>query len=184
MNGLFFIILAYFLFRFGRVVMKMKKTIIVPTNTEEIVSIRNYPLKHVDFPTYSKQKWGILLYTLVLLFVCTMYVVGILIKQFDWTFYLLLFLPLSHSTNLLNIFVVLEDGILSGNRFISWKRIKSFQVVPIDKNHKYYGYEKEVNHTYELILKGTLLSVSVIVTSEELVEKLSKIIHEHIVSRE
>lgn len=184
MNLLFFIILSYFSFKFVQVLIKMKRNIVIPANAEEIVFIRNYPQKHVDFPTYSKQKWGIFIYALMVLFVFTMFLIGSLLNKFDWTFYLLLFLPLTHSYNLLNLFVVLEDGILSGNHFIAWRRIKSFQFVPIDVNHKYYGYEKEVNSGYELIIKGTLKSVSVIITSDEMREKLSKLLNEQIIRKD
>jgi hypothetical protein len=184
MNLLFFIILSYYSFKFVQVLVKMKRNVVIPANVEEIVSIRNYPQKHVDFPTYSKQKRGIFIYALMVLFVFTMSLIGSLINKFDWTFYLLLFLPLSQSYNLLNLFVVLEDGIISGNRFIAWRRIKSFNFVPIDVNHKYYGYEKEVNSGYEVIIKGTLLSVSVIITSDEMKERLSKLLNEHLIKKD
>ncbi|CAG9607594.1 hypothetical protein NEOCIP111885_01286 [Pseudoneobacillus rhizosphaerae] len=95
----------------------------------------------------------------------------------------MLLLLLTRSYNFLNLFLVFEDGILSGNRFITWRRIKSFHFVPIDVNHKYYGYEKEVNSGYELIIKGTLKSVSVIITSDEMRDKLSMLLNEHLIKK-
>lgn len=42
-----------------QVLVKMKRKVVIPANAEEIVFIRNYPQKHVDFPTYSRQKFDL-----------------------------------------------------------------------------------------------------------------------------
>jgi hypothetical protein len=77
------------------------------------------------------------------------------------------------------MFAVVDGGLLSGSRLIVWKKIKSFQFIPIDINHKYYGYSKEVNGGYELKVKGKIFSESCIVTSPEMKEKLTRILSEH-----
>ena len=77
------------------------------------------------------------------------------------------------------MFAVVDDGLLSGSRLIVWKKIKSFQFIPIDINHKYYGYSKEVNEGYELKIEGKIFSESCIVTSPEMKEKLTRILSEH-----
>jgi len=114
----------------------------------------------------------------MLLFVIAVFLFGILSDYFGWSFYLLFFLPLSYSYNLLNLFAIVEGGLLSGSRFIAWGQIKSFHFVPIDINHKYYGYSKEVNRGYELKVKAKFLSTSCIITSEEMKEKLSNVLSE------
>src|SRR5690606_26250731 len=114
------------------------------------------PQKTIDFPTYSKQKVGIILYFLMLLYLIVMFILGTVSRTIDWPFFFLLLLPLSYSHNFLNLFAIMDDGLISGSRFIAWKRIKSYHFVPIDANHKYYGFSKEVNSGYELEIKGKL----------------------------
>jgi hypothetical protein len=124
---------------------KMRKNKILPTTNEEIAAIRKYPRKVADAPTFSKQKVGIIIYLIVLVFVITMYLIGTFQVELDWSLFLLLFIPLINAYNLFNLFAVVEDGLLSGNRFIHWKKLKSFRFVPINFNHKYYGYADEIN---------------------------------------
>ncbi|MTW86641.1 hypothetical protein F3157_13370 [Virgibacillus dakarensis] len=119
----------------------MKQGIILPITEEEIVSIRRYPQKTVDFPIYSKQKAGIIAYSIILLFVVSVFLLGVFL---DWSFYLLMLIPLINSYNLLNIFAVIGDGVISGGRFIAWSKINSFQFIPIDINHKYYAMQKKL----------------------------------------
>jgi hypothetical protein len=66
---------------------------------------------------------------------------------------LLVDIPSFYSHNLLNVFAIVEGGALSGSRFVAWKIMKSFDFIPIDENHKFYGYSKEVNNGYEFKLK-------------------------------
>ena len=179
MDILFFIVIAYLGYKFIQVLIKMKQKVILPTTNEERAAIRKIPGKIIDFPTYSKQKVAIIIYSFMLLFVIAIFVFGILSHNFGWSFYLLFFLPLSYSYNLLNLFAIVEGGLLSGSRFIPWNKIKSFHFVPIDINHKYYGYTKEVNGGYELKVKAKLFSTSCIITSAEMKEKLSNVLTEH-----
>src|SRR5699024_4788278 len=115
---------------------------------EERSAIRKIPGKEIDFPTYSKQKVAIIIYSFMLLFVIAVFLFGILSHNFGWSFYLLFFFLLSYSYQLLNLFTVVEDVLLSGSRFIPCNKLKSFHFVSIDINHKYYGYTKEVNGGY------------------------------------
>lgn len=175
----FFIIIVYLSFRFLQLLIKMNQQAIIPKTAEEMKSLRNFPQKPVDYPSYSKQKLGIILYILMLIFVIVIFVIGALDKTIDWWYFLLFFLPLVHSDNLLNLFAVVDDGLISGNRFVSWKRIKSFRFAPIDVNHRFYGYSKEVNGGYELKIRVKYFSISCIVTSKEMKEKLAEILSEH-----
>lgn len=180
MDILFSIIIAYIGYQFIQVLIKMKQNVILPTTNEERIAIRKVPEKEIDFPTYAKQKVDIMIYSFVLLFVIAFFLFGILTDNFGWSFYLLFFLPLSYSYNLLNLFAIVEGGLLSGSRFIPWGQIKSFHFVPIDINHKYYGYAKEVNDSYELKVKATFFSASCIVTSDEMKEKLNTVLTKHV----
>jgi len=180
MDILFFIVIAYLGYKFIQVLIKMKQKVILPTTNEECAAIRKIPGKAVDLPTYSKQKIGIIIYSFMLLFVIAVFLFEILTHNFGWSFYLLFFLPLSYSYNLLNLFAIVEGGLLSGSRFIAWDKIKSFHFIPIDINHKYYGYSKEVNGGYELKVKAKLSSTSCIVTSDEMKERLSNVLSEYV----
>lgn len=180
MSLLFFIIVGSVTFQFIQLLIMMKQEIILPTTNEELLAIRKYPLKTVDFPSYSKQRVGIIVYSVLLLVVVVLFFLGVFIFDFDWSLYLLMFLPLANSQNLLNLFAVVEDGLLIGRRFIVWKKIKSFQFIPIDPNHPFYGYSKEVNGGYELKISTKLFSTNCIVTSDEMKERLDRILTNHV----
>lgn len=180
MSLLFLIVIGYATFKFIQLLRMMRKEIILPATSEELLAIRKYPQKTVDFPNYDKQKVGIIFYSILLLFVVVMFILGKFILDFDWPLYLLLFLPFSNTQNLLNLFAVVEEGLLIGDRFIAWKKVKSFQFIPIDVNHRFYGYSKEVNDGYELKIKMKIFSTSCIVTSDEVKEKLAGILNNHV----
>lgn len=74
-------------------------------------------------------------------------------------------------------FAVVNDGILCGARFISWKNIKSYKLVKIDVNHKSYGYDKEVNDQYELRIKTKSFSHYCIITSQATQDRLLALFH-------
>jgi len=180
MDILFVVVIIYYSYKFIQVLVKMKRKVIFPATTKEIVFIRKHPDKPLDLPTYSKQKVGIIFHVIVLLLVVVMFVLGAFFQLFDWPLYLLLFLPMANSYNLLNLFAIAEDGLISGSRFIAWRKIKSFQFVPIDINHKYYGYSKEANDGFELKIKTKIFSSSCVVTSDEMKDKLSDILSKHV----
>jgi len=162
----------------------MRQKILFPNTPEQMDYIRKYPGKRLGIPTYSEQKVGIIVHLFVLLFVIILFLLGFFLQMFNWTFYLLLFLPLAISSNLFNLFAIVEGGILSGSRFIAWNRITSFQFVPIDSNHRFYGYSKKVNEGYELQIKTKIFSTNCIVTSKEMKRKLHTIFNDHLQSNE
>lgn len=176
---LYFIFIGYHVYKFIQLLFKMRKDILFPKIDEEFNTIQKYPQKPINLPTYSKQKLEIIIYSLVLLAVISMLIWAVFFGEFDGALYLLLLLPLANSHNLINLFAIVDDGILSGSRFISWKKIKSFYFVPIDMNHKYYGFSTEVNEGYELILKERIFSISCIVTTEESKAKLTQVLYEY-----
>lgn len=176
---LFAIIIGYFVYTFIQVLLKMKKEIVFPSTTEQ-AALRKHPERPLALPTYSHQKSGIMMYSIILLFVITMFGIALFTDLFNWSVYLLLFLPLANSYQLLNLFAVVDDGILSGSRFIAWKHIKSFHFISIDGNHKYYGYSKEANNGYELKMKTKGFPISCVITSDEVKEKLTEVLAEHV----
>ena len=177
---IFLIILGYVCFRFIQVLIKMKQEVIFPATNEQLISVRKHPEKTVDAPTYSKQKVGIIIYSIMLIFAVIVYFLGVYFEIFNLSLYIFLLLPFTYSFDILNLFAVTKDGILSGVRFISWDKIKSFDFIPIDINHKYYGFSNEANNGYELKMWTLGLSISCVITSEKMKEKLTKLLNEHI----
>lgn len=180
MDILYFIVISYFIYTFIKVIVKMKQTAILPKTREDTLIIRKHPERLLDLPTYSDQKTGLILYFVMLLFVIIMFVLAVIFQLFSWSVYLLLFLPMANSHQYLNLFAITEDGILSGSRFIPWKKIKSYQFVLIDSHHRYYGYSKEANDGYELKIKTTLFSTSCVITSIEMREKINSILKNYL----
>lgn len=178
-SGTFLFIIVYHSFKFVQLLIKMNQKIILPSTNEELLTIRTYPEKPVVEPSFSKHKIGIFVYFLMLIYLIAMLIIGIMNKNINWTFYLLLFLPLIYSHNLLNVFASVDGGLLSGSRFVKWKSIKSFEFIPINANHRYYGYSKEVNTGYELKIKTKILPISCIITAEETKKKLTKLLSEN-----
>lgn len=176
---LFSAFVGYYVYKFIQLIFKMKKAIVFPKIDEEFSTIRKYPQKPINLPTFSKRKLEMIIYSLVLLAVTSILIWSLFFGEIDRSLYLLLLFPLANANNLLNLFAIVEDGVLSGSRFISWKKFKSFYFVPIDMNHKYYGFSKEVNNGYELILKESIFTTSCIVTSEKSKETLTQILYEH-----
>lgn len=181
MDILFLIIIGYCTYNFIQILFKMKQKVILPTTNKEIAAIRTHPEKAVDFPTYSKQKVGIIIYSFMLLFVSILFFLEVFLNVVGWQIYWLIFLPMAYSFNLLNMFVVVNDGLLCGSRFVAWDKIKSFHFVPMDINNKYYGHSKEVNEGFELRIKTKGFPISCFVTSEEMKEKLTEIFSEHVI---
>lgn len=177
---IFLIILGYLCFRFIQVLIKMKQEVIFPATNEQLISVRKHPEKTVDAPTYSKQKVGIIIYSIMLIFAVIVYFLGVYFEIFNLSLYIFLLLPFTYSFDILNLFAVTKDGILNGVRFISWDKINSLDFIPIDINHKYYGFSNEANNGYELKMRTLGLSISCVITSEKMKEKLTKLFNEHI----
>ncbi|SES61838.1 hypothetical protein SAMN05216389_10145 [Oceanobacillus limi] len=178
----FFLVIAYHLVNFIQLLMKMNEKIIFPANDTEAAAIRKHPERALDPPTYKAQKVGIIIYVFMLLFLLGVFFVGASVHQFDnWAIFLFMLLPFSYSHDMLNMFGVLEGGLLVGSRFIPWNKVTSVQFKRIDINHKYYGFSKEVNDSgYELIIKQRFFSRNCIVTSIEMKETLTEIFRERV----
>ncbi|MRG88082.1 DUF5673 domain-containing protein [Salinibacillus xinjiangensis] len=179
MNILVLVVLSYYTFHFIQVMVKMKNKMVFPSTDEEMAAIRKGPQKALDLPHYSKQKLGIIFYSVTLLFVTSMFIAGLL-QDFVWSFYLMIFVPLVHVRDLFNMFGFVEDGVLSGSRFIPWEKIKSYSFVRIDVNHRFYGHSKEVNDRYELRIKSRLGTYSCVVLTDEVKEKMERILQERV----
>ena len=177
---LFLIVIGYYSYKFFLVLFKMKQTPRFPTTNEECVAIRKYPQKVIDRPHYSNQKLGITTYALMLVALMTIFFVDVFTMKSGIEFLWLFLLPLIHLNDLFNTFAVVDDGILCGSQFVSWSKIKSFHFKRIDVTHQYYGFSKEVNDAYELKIELKVNSLSCIVTSNEVKEKLAAILEEHI----
>ncbi|WLR42654.1 hypothetical protein LC087_18565 [Bacillus carboniphilus] len=127
----------------------------------------------------SKQKKGMMFYTGFLLFLISFIIWEDTLESILPVYFI--FLPtLFMSRQLLNLFAIKKTGVLYGNRFIPWRKFSSFEFRMIDKNHKFYGYSKEVNEGYELLLHKRGMSVRCFVTSEEMKEKLTKVLNQQI----
>ncbi|MDQ0270615.1 hypothetical protein J2S17_002490 [Cytobacillus purgationiresistens] len=180
LDGLFLMIIGFYLYRFIRILFKMKQDRILPVANEEMKDIRIEPQRPIDSPSVPSQKWGIIVYSMSLLFIISVFIIGISTDFFDWSIYLLLFLPLVHSENLFNQFIILDDGLVKGSRYVPWGKIKSFSFVPIDINHQYFGFSKEVNDGYELKIESRFLPIRCIVTSDAMKEKLNQTLNERL----
>lgn len=152
----------------------MKQKIILPISENEINEIRKHPHKKLKKATYRAQKVGIIFYTCMLLFLFTIFIIGMYEGLFILPFYLLPVLIFTYASDVFNLFALTNEGILSGTRFIPWEKMKSFQFIEIDMNHKFYGYSKETNSGYELKIKTAGFPVSCIITSEEMKEQLQR----------
>ncbi|MDQ0154688.1 hypothetical protein [Robertmurraya andreesenii] len=171
---LLLVAICYKLYQFVCYSKKRKGVILFPVAEEEWTAIRKYPQDKA-----SRQKENRATYALILTFIIILYVLGLYFGSEQWAFDLMLLLLLINSSNLVNGFAFVEDGLLSEGRFIPWNNIKDFSFVPIDSNHKYYGYSQEVNHGYELRIKERFSGTSCIVTTEEMKVKLSYLLSEH-----
>lgn len=180
---IFFIVIGYYIYHFIQVLLRMGQHVVLPVSEAEMSAIRKHPEKRIDLPTFQKQKVGILLYCGVLLFVVIMFILIFYYRNpeenFNWALYLTLLLPFSY-TDVLNLFAIQKDGILAGNKFIPWEKIKSYQFIPIDMNHRFYGYDREANNGYEMKIKGKFRSYNCVVMTEEMKEKLEWILDDKI----
>lgn len=173
--------MIYIVQNFVRLLWKMRDESHSPLTKQEAAMIRMHPEKPVDLPNYSEQKSGIIIYSVIIAFITLVFLFCILFKDDYWVYWL--FLPLLYSSgDMLNLFAVSKDGILKGNQFIPWENIQSFKFVPIDINHKYYGFSKEANSGYELKMKTKGFPVSCVITSKEMKDKLKQFISDRTAS--
>lgn len=128
------------------------------------------------------KKRGIGFHTGIILLAVALYVFGKYADFIDWPQFLLLSFILLQARvfHLFNMFAVTEGGLLSGSQFIPWKKIKSFQFIPIHINHRFYGHAREINDKYELKVKTAFYSTSCVVLSENMKEQLQRILSSHV----
>ncbi|MBT2687676.1 hypothetical protein J7I93_05755 [Bacillus sp. ISL-47] len=178
---LFLSIVIYYSYHYIILITKMKKkTALIPFDKIDLKTVRKFPQKSADAPVISKNKLGLTMYAVMLFFLIATFIFGKYNMKFSWTYLYLLFIPLINAKDLLNVFAVFGDGFISGSKFVPWKKVKSFHFKKIVLNHKYYGYSQEVNEGYELILKTKMTSHSLVVTEEEMKERLASIFEEHV----
>lgn len=180
MDIVLMIAVGFYSYKYILSLARIKKNVIFPATNEEMAFIRKYSQKPLDFPADLKHKTGIMIYSFVLLFVIAVFIFGKITESVDWTLYPLLLLPLVNGENIQNIFVIQEGGILDSGRFISWNKVKKYQFIPIDLNHKFYGYSSEVNNGFELKIQTKGFPISCIVTSNEMKDKLDSLLAEHV----
>ncbi|WP_077303085.1 hypothetical protein [Virgibacillus pantothenticus] len=174
--------LVYYSFRIIQVIIKLRQRIVLPATRAERNAIRKHPQKITGPPTVEGQKNGLIINAALVLFIIAMFTIVYITDVFSWHQYLfmLLFLAYSYFMLPLNLFAVKHDGILIGMRFIPWKRINTIDVVPIDKSHRYYGFSQEANKGYVLKIKYTFGYASFVITSEQMLKRLLKLLKEHV----
>lgn len=179
--GLF--MLAFMLYlgiRFVQVLVKMRKPVVFPVTKEEWEGIRMIPQKPLGSPTISGQKMAVWFNSLFILFLSIVTIVEIaMLKRNLFTLFVLV-PALFNLPKLWNLFVVQEQGILCGARFVPWHKIQSYQFIPIDIHHRFYGHSTELNKGYELMIQTKLSAVSCLVTTEAVKGKLAEMLDEQI----
>ncbi|WP_068677294.1 hypothetical protein [Oceanobacillus sp. Castelsardo] len=176
---IFFLAIGYYIYQFAQVLFRLGHHVLFPISEEDLRGIRKHPDKPIYRPTFSGQRTGVIIYSCMLLFIVAMFFLLYFFREEDsmsWFFNVMLLLPLTYSDDGVNLFAIVDDGILSGNRFIAWDKIKDVQFIPIDMNHRFYGFNKGANSGYELKVKAKFRSTSCVVMSDEMKEKLTDII--------
>lgn len=143
--------------------------------------MRLQPEKPVQLPVLSRQKNGILGYVLFLLLFMVILWTGAMMEGISWILYLyLLFSTILAAHHWLNLFAVMEDGILCGRGFIPWDRIRSYFFETIDIHHRFYGFSKEVNDKYELNIQTKFSTIHCIIANEGLKRQIEEVLKEKI----
>lgn len=174
--------IVYYSFRIIQMIIKLRQGIIFPATKEERSAIRKHPQKTTAPPTVEGQKNGLIINAVLVLFIIAMFTIVYITDVFSWHQYLFMFLFLTYAYFMLplNLFAVKHDGLLIGMRFIPWKRVNMIHVVPINKNHKYYGFSQAANQGYVLKIKYTLGFASFVITSEQILKRHLKLLKEHV----
>ena len=161
---------------------KMKQPIVFPVNEEGWSSIRIYPQKVVQLPRPSHQKVGITFHILMIVFFLVIMVMEYNLDTVTWPILLLSIVPYLQLRRVFTVFAVVQGGILHSGRFIRWESIKGYECIELNKNHRLYGYGKEVNQGFELRFKLNPLYFSsyVLVTDKKVKQKLTELLDQHI----
>lgn len=176
----FFFVITFFCYQFAQVIIRIKQGITFPIIEAELNGVRKHPMKPLNPPTFAGQKVGIFIYGSLLVAVIVLYLSGIYNHITVLTFYFMIVLIFTYSNFALNLFAIHKDGIISGVRFVPWKTVRSFHFIPIDQNHRFYGFTTETNNGYELKIKAKISSINCVVTDEKIKRELELLLEEHV----
>lgn len=173
LTGILFLFLC---FRFFRLVIKMKQPTVFPVTEEDLQAIRVQSKKTIERPVISQQKSALtwLGFNLSIFLILAVY--SLLDTTINLSYAVPLILTLIYFNYIWNLFAIVEGGVLSGGKFVSWKNIQSYHFEEIDENHRFYGDSPEVNSGYELWIVTKYSEVSCVVTSVAVKEKLTGIL--------
>ncbi|WLR51293.1 hypothetical protein LC040_19485 [Bacillus tianshenii] len=176
----FLALVGSLIYQFLTVIQKLK-------NQKELAfPIIEHDAEHLLSPNHAKvappnlkaQKGNIIIWGLIILILTVVAFFIMISEKVDIFAFLLLLVPLANTPRLISLFAISDEGVICGERFLKWNRVKSFQFIPITPNHKYYGYSRQTNEGYELKLSARVFfPISYIVTSEETKERLSDVLH-------
>ncbi|MGR6897378.1 hypothetical protein [Rummeliibacillus sp. TYF-LIM-RU47] len=169
-------VLLYFTANFIRLVYKLKGPVIFPLTIQDQENIKIFPQRKNARQSLKAIKESAFLYVIALMIAYGALIYSYLISI---NTFILAVIPIINIKNLLNLFAIVDEGLVIGNKYIPWRKMKSFNFQPIDFNHPYYGYSKEINNGYELVIKKQLFSVSCIVTDEDTKHKLQNILKQN-----
>lgn len=169
-------VLLYFAANFIRLVYKLKGRVIFPLTTQDQENIKIFPQRKNARQSLKAIKESAFLYVIALMIAYGALIYSYLISI---NTFILAVIPIINIKNLLNLFAIVDEGLVIGNKYIPWRKMKSFNFQPIDFNHPYYGFSKEINNGYELVIKKQLFSVSCIVTDEDTKHKLQNILKQN-----
>lgn len=179
-TGLWVSILIFLTIRFIRILFKMRQTVVFPLTEVEWNSILVHPNKTVGKPDLSHQKMAVWGNGLVIFFITLWIVVETLLLKRHFPAAIVFAPILWNLPKLWNLFAFLKQGIVCGNRFVPWNRLQSYQFIPIDKHHRYYGYSPKLNEGYELLIHTKFSEVSCLVTTESVKQKLILLLEEQL----
>lgn len=174
------VILFYYVIRFVRVLLKWKNPVVFPLTKDEWTSIGVHPNKTVGKLEIFHQKVAVWGNGLTIFFIAGWIVFETIIAKQHFPAVIALIPTLWNLPKLWNHFAFQKDGIVCGYRFVPWKRVQSYQFIPIDQNHRYYGYSPELNEGYELLIHTKFSEVSCLVTTESVKQKLILLLEEQL----
>lgn len=179
-TGFWVVILLYYVIRFVRVLLRWKHPVVFPLTEDEWASIGVHPNKKIGKLSISHQKIAVWGNGLIIFLMIAWIVFETFIAKRHFPAVIAFIPTLWNLPKLWNLFAFQEDGIVCGYRFVPWKRVQSYQFIPIDQNHRYYGYSPALNEGYELMIHTKLTEVSCLVTTERVKEKLGLLLDEQI----
>ncbi len=171
-NLLFIGIVIYHIYRVGRTLKELKSRSIFPSSEMDYRNIRLEPLRTIDYPEITYHKKRLVIYGCLLVLIWSAFFYALFTEEL-FPIYLFIIPFTLFSYQVLNTFAIKEEGLMIGTQFIPWQKIKYYQFVRIDVNHKFYGHTKEVNDSYELKVKLGFTSASCIITLDETKDQIA-----------